>query len=176
MRVAVPPGVTRVHVCVPKAWRGRADRPGPLAISAHKAQKNLFRLVVGGVRRRHCVDPALIDEREKVSITQVARRFLDPAPPLAGSLPDLSLTLDELDASLTSEFLYKPLVGIRFFSSQVVVKVDDGQREAALPGKLLHELQQQDGVRPPGNGYPDPLARREEFTAPHLERPAKVEW
>src|SRR5438128_80274 len=87
----------RNHLPEHPRFQHREDSPqASRTCPAHKAQKNRFRLVVGGVRRRHCVDPALIDEREKVSITQVARRFLDPAPPLAGSLPDLSLTLDEL--------------------------------------------------------------------------------
>src|SRR5581483_10476692 len=136
--------------------------------AAKQTHEHGLRLVVGGMRGGYPAEAALVDKRKKEAVAQLPGRRLQI--PVLGTcnLEDTRFSLDKFQAERLRSIAHPPFILVRFRAAQVMIEMHHREVKAQAPGKLIHEFQQQDGVRSPGNGHTDPFAWPKHGAPAHL--------
>jgi hypothetical protein len=126
--------------------------------AAQKLEEDGFCLIGGRMRGRDLIQPSGIDERKEELIAKLASRGLEVPMALARDFRDLGFFPKEFEAVRFSQTADKSLVGVGLGAAQVMVEVDNRERQAQVPFEVPHEFEQQHRVRPPRDAHTNALA------------------
>ena len=157
------------------AFEHGIDSPqAPRPRASQQPHQHGFRLIVGGVRGGHAVQPALVNQGEEETVAQIARHGFQIAAALPRHPPHIRLAPQIFNLEGCGKPAHQSFVTVGLRPAQAMIKVYRRERQPRFARERVHEVQKQNRVRPARNRHPHALASVKEFLAAHFERPTSV--
>jgi hypothetical protein len=145
------------------------------AAATQQAQQHRFRLVTGRVAGHYFVQPAAVDQRKKEAVASLSGGSLKIAPLRNLLFAGRGRASEEFNSKFRCQRADEALVRLRFLAAQLVIEMDNGERQSRLARELPREMKKQNGIRPTRNRHADAFAGAKKTALLQFLRPSWIE-
>jgi len=116
--------------------------------AAQQMRQNRFGLIVRGVSDSDTVKAAGLGHGRKKLVTQAARGILEIPAAASRFARDVGATGFQFKLELRGQSFHEALVFVRFCSAQLMVEMQNDERDSELSAQVRKNPEQRDGIRP----------------------------